>query len=636
MKHFITFAKLTSRFQCAFALVAYAFASVLMSAQSSNPERPNIIFWITDDGGWPWQSVYIKEQYGIEFEDSWIQTPAFDRLAAEGALFHRAYSQSPQCAPSRASILTGRYPQFTREGVHMYGFIPTQLPTFPRLLEQSGYHIAHIGKGSGPGNVSFSGSDARPEGEAFEPHSIDPPIPSTMSSVDYAANVIEYINFVPEGEPFCVWVGTSEPHAPFGVAPGITDQAIDSVVTITTVPDTRDSRKSHLNMAFEVEYQDGHLGQVLDYLDANNLSQNTIVIATADHGLVLWYAKGHLTEFGLHVPLAIRWPQQIQAGTVVEEIVELIDIMPTLLNAAGIEDQPYLDGQDIMMLFDPETKSAWQNYAMGAIERVLDRGTSNPRMYPIRCLFKDDYLLSWFFNQTDVPLGDRRMPESAITDDCEGYWTCNQHSTELYRDYDDVTISEAFQVVNGPNPQFRLFHIETDLGCFRDLANDPDYKATFEVMQGDLRILLEKKGDPRLMGYGDIFLADTYSKPKTTGYAESYHMQYHDQVMAWMFQDPDNDGIPSWEELITGGHPLYARSDDRAFHLYKNSDQELVLSIDPDRAVFPLNVDLFSSGDLIQWQLTPGGALELEPGQPLFFKAIPRFELISNPSLNDN
>jgi N-sulfoglucosamine sulfohydrolase len=139
-----------------FAIALFVGIDYQLVAQD---QRPNILIAISDDHSFPHASAY-----GSKF----VETPAFDRIANEGVLFMNGWAPSPGCSPSRAALLTGRYPwQIEEAGTHASSF-PDQYVVFPDLLEDAGYWVGFTGKGWGPGDWEVSGRDRNPAGPAFQ------------------------------------------------------------------------------------------------------------------------------------------------------------------------------------------------------------------------------------------------------------------------------------------------------------------------------------------------------------------------------------------------------------------------------------------------------------------------------------
>ena len=122
------------------------FCSLFVTKAQS--KQPNILFLIADDWSFPHAGIY---------GDPVVRTPTFDRLAAEGALFTNAYTASPSCSPSRASILLGRYPHQNGAGGNLWSEFPNAHPTYVQILEKAGYFSGSTRKGWGPGDHQSHG-----------------------------------------------------------------------------------------------------------------------------------------------------------------------------------------------------------------------------------------------------------------------------------------------------------------------------------------------------------------------------------------------------------------------------------------------------------------------------------------------
>src|SRR5687767_9214779 len=166
-----------------FLLLLASIACSLCAAD----QRPNILFCIADDWAYPHAGVY---------GDKVVRTPTFDRVAREGMLFTHAFSAAPSCTPSRAAMLTGRYPHQLEEGSVLWGFLPKKFAVYPDLLEKAGYKIGSMRKGWGPGDFRPGGFERNPAGPGFP-------------------NFAAFLKNVPTNTPFCFWFGSSDPHRPY-------------------------------------------------------------------------------------------------------------------------------------------------------------------------------------------------------------------------------------------------------------------------------------------------------------------------------------------------------------------------------------------------------------------------------------
>lgn len=294
-----------------FALIFLVVASVSCTSCSSKREatermRPNILVMIADDWSYPHASAYG----GIP-----IETTTFDRVAREGVLFTNAFCNAPSCTASRAALLTGMYPHQLEEGVNLWGSLPIKFPTYASVLSGHGYRVGHEQKGWGPGNFRAGGYDHNPAGFTYE-------------------NFAAFYDSLKEGQPFCYWFGSHDPHRPYEKGSGIAAGLDPHAVTVPGfLPDVPEGRSDLLDYYFEVKRFDTDCGKILSFLDSVGQLDNTMVIITSDNGMPFPRAKAGAYDGGSKVPLAIRW-KGFESGQVVDGFVSLIDIAPTVLSIA--------------------------------------------------------------------------------------------------------------------------------------------------------------------------------------------------------------------------------------------------------------------------------------------------------------
>ena len=291
------------------------------------PRRPNILLAIADDQSYPYCSAY---------GDTTTRTPAFDRVAKEGILFTKAFCASPGCSPSRAALLTGRHTwQLQQAGTHASSF-PRQYVTFPDRLEKAGYHIGYTGKGWGPGNWKISGRTRNPAGPAYQKRTMKSP--RGISNKDYAANFADFLAARKAGQPFCFWFGGHEPHRAYRKGIGLASgKKVADARVPAFLPDAPEIRSDLLDYAIEIEWFDSHLLRMIKLLDKHGELDNTLIVVTADNGMPFPRAKANGYEYGIHVPLAVRWPKVVKAGRRVTDLVGFVDFAPTFLEAAGLK-----------------------------------------------------------------------------------------------------------------------------------------------------------------------------------------------------------------------------------------------------------------------------------------------------------
>lgn len=465
--------------------------------------RPNILFVISDDQSYPHASAY-----GSEF----IETPAFDRIADEGVLFTNAFSASPGCSPSRAAILTGRYPwQLEEAGTHA-SYFPQKFTVLPDLLEDAGYTVGYTGKGWGPGDWEASGRGRNPAGPAFQDETVNPPY-NFIRETDYAANFQTFLEQRSNDEPFYFWMGTSEPHRYFEKGIGLNSgKNLEDVSVPEYLPDTPEVRSDFLDYAVEIEWFDDHLGQAIDLLEETGELEKTLIIVTSDNGMAFPRAKANLYEDGIHVPLAIRWGEQVTGGRVVSDLVSLIDVMPTVLDATGVEHpgEYEMTGMSLLEILRSD-KEGIVDVSRDAVLSGRERHSSsrwNNMGYPQRAIRTHQYLYIRNFAPERWPAGSpRRIENGTLTPMHSGYHDIDAAPTleVLTNRADDPYFNRYLYLAVDKRPAEELYNIENDPGCIINLALNAEYDNITERLRNRLSEMLEKSGDPVVTGNPDVW-----------------------------------------------------------------------------------------------------------------------------------
>ncbi len=484
-----------------------SFAALIVSSCNSEQSKenisdtgnpPNILIAISDDQSYPHASAYGSKM---------VSTPAFDRVAAEGVLFTNAYVASPGCAPSRAALLTGMNCwQIEEAGTHGSRF-PVDYTVYPDVLEDAGYYIGYTHKGWGPGDWQVSGRKRNPAGNIHNVFSLEPPS-SGIVVTDYAANFIDFTEKRPEGKPFYFWYGSSEPHRAFEEGSGRKAGKDPANVEVPGfLPDTPEIRDDLLDYALEIEWFDEHLGRMIDHLEKTGELDNTIIVVTSDNGMAFPRAKANLYDHGIRVPLAVMWGENLSKGTVSNELVSLIDLKPTFLQAAGIDvnKHPHLVGKSLIPLMKGEEKKH-RDAVFASRERHSSSRWKNLG-YPQRSIRTQDFLYIRNFKPERWPAG---APVRINNDGSE--------SGDAYHDIDacpafdflidhknDDPIAHYFQLSVQKRPSEEFFDIENDPYCLHNLADDPAYKDQLLRHRRLLGAYLMETNDPRVTGNGDIF-----------------------------------------------------------------------------------------------------------------------------------
>ena len=370
------------------------------ATSESRAGKPDIVFVTIDTLRADRTSVYDEERN---------TTPHLRKFAAEGVVFDNMIAQSPWTRPSFGSMWTGRYPSFHQAAFRIRerdvippsynrGLVPG-LPTLPELLSDAGYFTAGVNTnvqinaefGFGRGFDRFI-DISRPVDalassamcHAIEFHTaLDCDDWSAMTKehayieADRVYGVFEHLfeSAKTEDAPVFLWIHFMDPHAPYYDRDG--NRAVvtyDDIATLVTETENRDSNLEQLEHAYdrEIRYVDRHVGQLIDRLDRDSRFRNALVLVVSDHGEELgerwkpqdslskedsWYFRGYghghtMFDDQLKVPLIIRQRGRIAKGRRIDSVVQHVDLLPTLLAAAGLKTESQSLKLDGMNLYD--------------------------------------------------------------------------------------------------------------------------------------------------------------------------------------------------------------------------------------------------------------------------------------------
>ncbi len=370
-------------------------------------QRPNIIFIMSDD-----HAAHAMSCYGSRIN----QTPNLDRIANGGMRFDNCFCTNSICAPSRAAILTGTYNHIngvTTLDTHL----DNRLQTFPKLLQEVGYQTAIFGKwhlGQGPDHcpTGFDDWAVLPgQGLYHNPDFIfKGPDGGTRRTVQgYVTDIItdfclDWLKGRDSERPFCLMYHHKAPHrawepdekhahlylneeipepetlyddyanrasaaAAAEMRVGVHMNDLDLKSTFNRGLPENELRKwayqryikDYLRVIASI---DDNVGRLLDYLDEQGLSENTLIIYTSDQGFFLgdhgWYDKRFMYEESLRMPFIVRYPKEIAAGSVNKDMILNVDFAPLFLELAGLPVPADMQGRSIRPLLQGETPDDWR------------------------------------------------------------------------------------------------------------------------------------------------------------------------------------------------------------------------------------------------------------------------------------
>jgi len=295
---------------------------------SDTAPRPNVVLVTCHDLG---------QHLGCYGAD--VETPTIDGLAERGVRFENHFCTAPQCSPSRSSITTGRFPH--RNGMmglaHRGWALNDDETAMPEHLADAGYatHLfgfEHVTRPSDPARLGYHHAHTEPQ--------------QALAVADRFASTVDALA---ADEPFFAGVGFTETHRDFGndryepTPPG-------ELELPGFVPENDTLREQLAAMQEDVHAVDDAVERILDALDRAGIADETVVVFTADHGIAFPLAKCTLFDAGLETPLIVRYPDGIDGGRTVEELISNVDLLPTVLELAGADVPADLDGRSFLPL----------------------------------------------------------------------------------------------------------------------------------------------------------------------------------------------------------------------------------------------------------------------------------------------
>lgn len=379
------------------SLAVALFAAAPAAASQGKAKKLNIIWIVTDD-----QAQWSIGAYGNKES----RTPNMDRLAREGALFRNAFVATPVCSPSRASFMTGRYgtqvgitdwisPAEAQQGVGL----PSDAMTFAEVLQRHGYVTGLIGKwhlGMQPQYhptkrgfdhfFGFLGGGNTPMNPTLEVGGKDRKLKGSLPDL----LMDDALDFIKKNKdrPFALGIHFRAPHLPYGPVPEQDSAPFkDLDPTIPKFPglDVAKVKTWTRDYYASIHSVDRNLGRLLELLDQLGLRQNTIVLFTSDHGYMIghhglhtkgnaaWVAGGvngpkrpNMFDLSMRVPLIVRWPGVVRAGTEIKHMVSNIDTFASVLGMLEVDSPAGYkqEGMDWSPLLRGK-KIAWRDAVYG-------------------------------------------------------------------------------------------------------------------------------------------------------------------------------------------------------------------------------------------------------------------------------
>lgn len=425
-------------------LLVILFGSIYLNpfAEDNNEqEQVNIVFLFSDDQSAPDLGVYGNDA---------IHTPNLDRMADEAMVFRRAYVPSSQCSPARASILTGRSPHSVG-GSRLHANVHSEFTSLVKLLNDEDY---------------FTGAYRKVHQDNIQ------------SQFDFYRDNDDLAKFFeerPDNEPFFLWFGSRDPHRPYNSEDYDYSQDPAEVVVPDYLPDTEAVRKDLANYYNEITRFDRESGDILGLLEEHGLSENTIVVMSSDNGMPFPRAKATLYEAGAKVPLIIKWPGHTDEGTFTDELVSLIDLTPTWLEAAGINVPEEMEGRSLAPLL--------KGNQIDSREYVFTERNWHDTWDPIRAVTGERYKLIQNY-RPEI----QYIPSLDIKD--------SPSFQEIQRLQSENNLPEPLSwYAEKSRPRVEFYDLENDPGEWNNLAGNPEYDSLITEYQKVLSEWMNETND---------------------------------------------------------------------------------------------------------------------------------------------
>lgn len=448
-------------------MIRRQFLFTALGAFAQPKPKPNVLFITADDLG-----LYLG-CYG----EKRIQTPRLDAFAKEGVQFQVAYVAQASCSPSRSAMFTGLMPhangQYGLANANMGFQLHAHLrnATIPNLLKKAGYRTGIIGKLHVDPESSFQ-FDYRER-------------PNTTRQVRTVAPQAEA--FFKKDGPFFLMINFTDPHAfrDNGAGPWYFPPHVDGVPERPLAPsretlfdwqrvDNTEQRERTANYLNAVARFDTGVGLVLDALERSGKAKDTLVIVIGDHGAPFARGKTTVYESGIRIPFLLRWPG-VSKPHVSPKMVSTVDILPTILDAAGAEPPQGLHGKSLRGVA-ASPKANWRKFL------VAEFHFHGKPFYPRRAIRDGRYKLIHNI------LAGKAKPMTGIDGDNAYPKSKTDAPAEARR---------AFETFADP-PEFELYDLASDPVEFHNIAGAPAHAAAERRLKQALLEWRKQTGDPAL------------------------------------------------------------------------------------------------------------------------------------------
>lgn len=426
--------------------ISLAFPALLTAAEKSK-NRPNILIVIADDQTWTDCGCYGNKD---------VKTPNIDKLAAEGMRFTHAFTATAMCSPTRQQLYTGIFP--VRSGAYPnHSKVKTGTKSIVHYLKALGYRVGLAGKWHiGP-------KDSFP----FE----------RISKGNLNFSAIEKFITRDKNEPFCLIVASHNPHGPWDKS-NLYDPA--KLTLPPYLADTPETRSALADYYTEVTALDTEVGKCTELLSKNKLFDNTLFIYTSEQGSGFPHCKWTCYDTGLRVAFIARWPGRIKAGSIANAMIQYVDVVPTLIEAADAQPIKPLDGRSFLpVLLGKTDKHNDVVYGVHTTRGIIS-GTKTG--YPIRSIRTKKY-------KYIINLNHKAAFENVVTAREGRYWKSWLEKAKT--DPKAANLVKAYQ----HRPAEEFYDILEDPYELNNLASNPANRSLMDSLRKRLEAWMAQQVD---------------------------------------------------------------------------------------------------------------------------------------------
>ncbi|MGI9323284.1 MAG: sulfatase family protein [Pseudomonadales bacterium] len=454
-------------FICALFLLAVqnATAAAPSKEASKKTDRPNIVLMLSDDTSWFDIGPYDRRH---DYTPHNAITPHLDQLAEEGMLFTSAFTSTALCSPARQQLYTGLFP--VRSGAypqHSQAYKGTL--SIAHYFDELGYRIGLAGK-----------KHVAPE-SVYPFETVGKDNRGKDGKTTFGIEQVEEFIRRDRQQPFFLIIASNNSHGPWNRG----NQKLYKAKALNLPPfliDTPGLRRILVSYYAEVSDLDNEVGLVDELLERTGVSDNTLFIFTSEHGAGLPFAKFTLYDAGLKTAFILRWPGKVERGSVSEAMIQYVDVLPTLIEAAGGEVPSNVDGKSFMAVLDGD-EAQHRDYTYGV---HTTRNVHSGSDYPIRSVRDRQHKLilnlmpqNTFSNLTTDSLKNRRgtLWDWQVKGEAGDKWAAER--VNLYRN----------------RPPIELYDLLADPFELNNLAGKKGYQPVIDKLQVKLTAWMEQQGD---------------------------------------------------------------------------------------------------------------------------------------------